>query len=104
MRVTSALSRRRSRWRTTYPFATLTSRIAATSVPGTSSRTFNWKIWNCSGTTLPRSPLEDAERLEQLRALANGIGIAVATVAHSTPGIDVRPDYDAFLARRRIQP
>jgi 3-deoxy-manno-octulosonate cytidylyltransferase (CMP-KDO synthetase) len=48
---------------------------------------------------LPRSPLEDHERLEQLRALANGIGIAIAVVAQSTPGIDVRADYDAFLKR-----
>ncbi len=48
---------------------------------------------------LPRSPLEDSERLEQLRALANGIGIAIAVVEHATPGIDVRADYDAFLTR-----
>ena len=48
---------------------------------------------------LPKSPLEDLERLEQLRALANGIGIAIGVVDHATPGIDVRADYDAFLAR-----
>lgn len=48
---------------------------------------------------LPRSPLEELERLEQLRALANGIGIAIAVVDRSTPGIDVRADYDAFLSR-----
>ncbi len=48
---------------------------------------------------LPRSPLEELERLEQLRALANGIGIACAVVAQATPGIDVRADYDAFLSR-----
>jgi 3-deoxy-manno-octulosonate cytidylyltransferase (CMP-KDO synthetase) len=48
---------------------------------------------------LPKSPLEDLERLEQLRALANGIGIACAVVAGATPGIDVRADYDAFLSR-----
>lgn len=50
---------------------------------------------------LPRSPLEELERLEQLRAIANGIGIACAVVAGATPGIDVRPDYDAFLNRYR---
>ena len=48
---------------------------------------------------LPKSPLEDLERLEQLRALANGIGIAITVVTHATPGIDVRQDYDDFLAR-----
>ena len=48
---------------------------------------------------LPKSPLEDLERLEQLRALANGIGIAIAVVPNATPGIDVRADYDAFLNR-----
>ena len=53
---------------------------------------------------LPRSPLEDQERLEQLRALANGIGIACAVVKQATPGIDVRSDYDQFLIRRRKQP
>jgi len=50
---------------------------------------------------LPASPLESSERLEQLRALANGIGIAIAVVDKATPGIDVRADYDAFLTRIR---
>ena len=48
---------------------------------------------------LPPSPLESFEKLEQLRALAAGIGIACASVPHATPGIDVRADYDAFLSR-----
>jgi 3-deoxy-manno-octulosonate cytidylyltransferase (CMP-KDO synthetase) len=48
---------------------------------------------------LPPSPLETLEKLEQLRALAAGIGIACASVPHATPGIDVRADYDAFLTR-----
>lgn len=50
---------------------------------------------------LPPSPLEQCEKLEQLRALAAGIGIACAEVAHAAIGIDVRADYDAFLARQR---
>jgi 3-deoxy-manno-octulosonate cytidylyltransferase (CMP-KDO synthetase) len=48
---------------------------------------------------LPPSILEQQEKLEQLRALDAGIGIACAEVAHAQPGIDVRADYDAFLAR-----
>ena len=50
---------------------------------------------------LPASRLEQAEKLEQLRALEAGIGIACAVVEHATPGIDVRADYDAFLERHR---
>jgi 3-deoxy-manno-octulosonate cytidylyltransferase (CMP-KDO synthetase) len=50
---------------------------------------------------LPASRLEHLEKLEQLRALDNGIGIACASVAHAAAGIDTRADYDAFLARWR---
>ncbi len=41
---------------------------------------------------LPVSPLEQAERLEQLRALENGIQIAVVTVAYDSVGVDVPDD------------
>jgi 3-deoxy-manno-octulosonate cytidylyltransferase (CMP-KDO synthetase) len=54
-----------------------------------------------SYATLPSSPLEQREKLEQLRALAAGIGIACATVDHAAVGIDTRSDYDSFLARHR---
>jgi 3-deoxy-manno-octulosonate cytidylyltransferase (CMP-KDO synthetase) len=50
---------------------------------------------------LPASRLEQLEKLEQLRALDAGIGIACGVVDHATPGIDVRADYDAFLQRYR---
>lgn len=40
----------------------------------------------------PQSPLEQAERLEQLRALENGIDIAVARVDHDSIGVDVPAD------------
>jgi len=40
----------------------------------------------------PVSPLENAEKLEQLRALENGIGIAVVKVAYDSVGVDVPED------------
>jgi 3-deoxy-manno-octulosonate cytidylyltransferase (CMP-KDO synthetase) len=41
---------------------------------------------------LPVSPLEAAEKLEQLRALENGIPIAVVRVDHNSVGVDVPAD------------
>jgi len=40
----------------------------------------------------PMSPLEQAEKLEQLRALENGIQIAVVKVAYDSVGVDVPAD------------
>jgi 3-deoxy-manno-octulosonate cytidylyltransferase (CMP-KDO synthetase) len=40
----------------------------------------------------PVSPLEQAEKLEQLRALENGIQIAVVKVAYDSVGVDVPAD------------
>jgi 3-deoxy-manno-octulosonate cytidylyltransferase (CMP-KDO synthetase) len=40
----------------------------------------------------PVSPLEQAEKLEQLRALENGIAIAVVQVAYDSVGVDVPAD------------
>ena len=40
----------------------------------------------------PVSPLEQAERLEQLRALENGIAIEVVTVDYDSVGVDVPVD------------
>lgn len=40
----------------------------------------------------PVSPLENAEKLEQLRALENGIRIAVVQVAYDSVGVDVPGD------------
>lgn len=42
--------------------------------------------------SLPISPLERAEKLEQLRALENGIPIAVVQVTHDSAGVDVPAD------------
>jgi 3-deoxy-manno-octulosonate cytidylyltransferase (CMP-KDO synthetase) len=40
----------------------------------------------------PVSPLENAEKLEQLRALENGIGIAVVKVDYDSVGVDMPED------------
>jgi 3-deoxy-manno-octulosonate cytidylyltransferase (CMP-KDO synthetase) len=51
------------------------------------------RLVNC-----PVSALEQAERLEQLRALENGMGIAVVRVDHESVGVDVPPDVERVLA------
>jgi 3-deoxy-manno-octulosonate cytidylyltransferase (CMP-KDO synthetase) len=53
----------------------------------------------------PVSPLEAAERLEQLRALENGIGIAVVKVDYDSVGVDVPEDVarvERILSRSMI--
>lgn len=50
-------------------------------------------------TKLPSSPLEQAEKLEQLRALSNGYKIKVAITEHTSRGIDTREDLMAFLEK-----
>jgi 3-deoxy-manno-octulosonate cytidylyltransferase (CMP-KDO synthetase) len=50
----------------------------------------------------PVSPLEAAEKLEQLRALENGIPIAVVQVAYDSVGVDAPEDVEwveRFLKR-----
>jgi 3-deoxy-manno-octulosonate cytidylyltransferase (CMP-KDO synthetase) len=54
-------------------------------------------------TRLPLSPLEGCERLEQLRALENGMVIAVADVKHYAEGIDTPEQYERFVERFRQQ-
>ena len=49
----------------------------------------------------PVSPLEQAEKLEQLRALDNGIAIAVAVVNHDSVGIDTPEDLKRIQASLR---
>ena len=49
--------------------------------------------------SLPQSPLETTESLEQLRVLANGFPILCGTVDHCSVGIDTPEDYAAFVAR-----
>ena len=47
----------------------------------------------------PPTPLEETEKLEQLRALENGLTIAVADTEHSAEGIDTPEQYAAFVRR-----
>ena len=49
----------------------------------------------------PPSPLEQVERLEQLRVLEHGCGMAVELVERAVAGIDTAADYDQFVARWR---
>jgi len=54
--------------------------------------------------TFPVSPLESAEKLEQLRALENGIQIAVVRVNYDSVGVDAPEDIErveALLRERR---
>lgn len=47
-------------------------------------------------TTLPQTPLEKAESLEQLRALENGMKIKTSVVDFIPVGIDTREDLEKF--------
>jgi len=47
------------------------------------------------------TPLEQVEKLEQLRVLEHGYSILVGRVDYHGAGIDTRADYDAFVARFR---
>lgn len=49
--------------------------------------------------TLPPTPLELTEKLEQLRWLEHGLPIAVAVVDQAAVGIDTPEDYAAFVKR-----
>ena len=51
-------------------------------------------------TTMPPSPLEQLDKLEQLRALQCGASMSVAVVNHASVGIDTPEDYAAFIARQ----
>lgn len=49
--------------------------------------------------TMPGTPLERAEQLEQLRVLEHGHTIAVGLIDCAHPGIDTPGQYEAFVAR-----
>ena len=49
--------------------------------------------------SLPPTPAEQAEKLEQLRALESGFEIAVGVTDYRACGIDTPADYEAFVHR-----
>jgi len=51
---------------------------------------------------LPRSPLEEAEKLEQLRVLSNGYKIKVVVTPHKCCGVDTPEDFRQFLDKYRL--
>ncbi len=53
--------------------------------------------------TLPRTPLEKLENLEQLRVLEHGCSIQVGVVDEPTVGIDTPEDYAAFVMHERAR-
>ena len=50
-------------------------------------------------TALEPTPREQAERLEQLRALEHGWRVRVLDASEPAFGVDTPADYEAFLAR-----
>ncbi len=50
---------------------------------------------------LPPHPLEQLEKLEQLRVLGHGRGIQVGIVAESSIGVDTYEDYERFVRLHR---
>lgn len=52
-------------------------------------------------SSLPPHPLEQLEKLEQLRAIGHGWTIRVGVVAHAGRGVDTPADYEHFVAQYR---
>lgn len=50
---------------------------------------------------LPPHPLEQLEKLEQLRALGHGWTIKVGVITHAGRGVDTPADYERFVAEYR---
>jgi 3-deoxy-manno-octulosonate cytidylyltransferase (CMP-KDO synthetase) len=50
---------------------------------------------------MPPEPLEETEKLEQLRVLAMGWPIQVGVVAHAGRGVDTPEDYEHFVSQQR---
>ncbi|MSR55634.1 MAG: 3-deoxy-manno-octulosonate cytidylyltransferase [Gemmataceae bacterium] len=55
-------------------------------------------------SSLPPHPLEQLEKLEQLRAIGHGWTIRVGVIAHAGRGVDTPADYERFVAEYRATP
>jgi 3-deoxy-manno-octulosonate cytidylyltransferase (CMP-KDO synthetase) len=55
-----------------------------------------------SFASMPPAPLEQLEKLEQLRALAAGCRIRVGLIDHPTLGVDTYDDYQRFVEAYRL--
>ena len=53
--------------------------------------------------SLPRGVLEERERLEQLRALENGMTMAVSLIDPARMGVQVDTQADLFRARMQVK-
>jgi 3-deoxy-manno-octulosonate cytidylyltransferase (CMP-KDO synthetase) len=53
---------------------------------------------------LPPSPLEQIEKLEQLRWLEEGVPIQLGVVRHAPCGVDTLEEYESFVRRSRQHP
>jgi 3-deoxy-manno-octulosonate cytidylyltransferase (CMP-KDO synthetase) len=53
---------------------------------------------------LPPSPLEQLEKLEQLRWLEEGVPIQLGVVRNASSGVDTLEDYESFVRRSRQHP
>jgi 3-deoxy-manno-octulosonate cytidylyltransferase (CMP-KDO synthetase) len=51
----------------------------------------------------PQTPMEKAEKLEQLRALEHGRSIKVVTISRAAHGIDTPAQYAEFVKRQRLK-
>jgi 3-deoxy-manno-octulosonate cytidylyltransferase (CMP-KDO synthetase) len=52
-------------------------------------------------SSLPAHPLEQLEKLEQLRAIGHGWIIRVGVISHAGRGVDTPADYERFVAEYR---